>query len=239
MDCECQTDPLDYGKDDKLKNNKNATDLNQQKLYEVLGQLSLGVTELNPILHDERIKSQALLEENFKLRSELRATPVVCPDAVSRSNKEIHEHNGITTPAIVPNEKVIDSPQKKAIRKNKKRRGRSNINKSTDNDKDLISEKNKNLSCTVEQSSSQTSSAAKDPIVEPRSESNPVPNAGNSSKQLPNNNKGAWPKTLSSLQGTACFPISMKPSLATDIIPKLEPSKDRQSKIFMTTSSLC
>ena len=138
VDCECQTDPVDSCEDDRLKNNTGMADLNQQKLYEVPGQLSFGVTESNRILHEERTKSQTLLEENFKLKFELRAKEENT-DTLSTSNKEIQDHKDTTESVIVQTEKGIVSPQKSAKRKNKKRRGRSIVNKSTTNAEDKTS----------------------------------------------------------------------------------------------------
>ena len=102
--------PVDSCEDDRLKNNTGMAALNQQKLYEVLGQLSLGVTELNRILH-ERTKSQTLLEENFKLKYELRAKEENT-DTLSTSNKEIQDHKDTTESIIVQTEKGIVSPTK-------------------------------------------------------------------------------------------------------------------------------
>ena len=108
VDCECQTDPVDSCEDDRLKNNTGMAALNQQKLYEVLGQLSLGVTELNRILHEERTKSKTLLEENFKLKYELRAKEENT-DTLSTSNKEIQDHKDTTESVIVQTEKDISN----------------------------------------------------------------------------------------------------------------------------------
>ena len=202
VDCECQTDPVDSCEDDRLKNNTGMAALNQQKLYEVLGQLSLGVTELNRILHEERTKSQTLLEENFKLKYELRAKEENT-DTLSTSNKEIQDHKDTTESVIVQTEKDIVSPQKSAKRKNKRRRGRSVVNKSTTNAEENINIQSNPESSTTEPSSSQTSSAAKDPTVVEPSEANQSPES--SSKQSPNKtnriNNGAWPKNTVLIAG--------------------------------------
>ena len=202
VDCECQTDPVDSCEEDRMKNNTGMAGLNQQqKLYEVLGQLSLGVTELNRILHEERMKSQTLLEENFKLKFELRAKEENT-DTLSTSNKEIQDHKDTTESTIVQSEKGIVSPQKSAKRKNKKRRGRSAVNKSTTNAEDKISSQSNPESNTAEQSSSPTSSASKDPTVE-LSEASQSPKSSSKQSRSKTNmiNNGAWPKNTVLIAG--------------------------------------
>lgn len=201
MDCECQTDLIDSCEDDRPNYNKGSADFHQQKIYEVLGQLSFGVAELNRILHEERTKSQALLEENVKLKIELQAKEKNTV-ALFTTNKELQDHKGATESVIVQTKKGIDSPQKNAKRKNKKRRAQFIVNKPTTNVEDKIYSQSNPESSTAESSSLQTSSAAKDLNAENvEAKQNPE----NSRKQSPNNtnrtNNGVWPKSTVLIAG--------------------------------------
>ena len=178
VDCECQTDPVD-----PVEKQHRHGCFKSTKINEVLGQLSLGVTELTRILLEERTKFQTLLGENFKLKHELRAKEENT-DTLSTSNKEIQDHKDTTESVIVQTEKGIVSPRKSAKRKNKRRRRRSVVNKSTTNAEDNFNSQSNPESSTAEPSSSQTSSAAKDPTVVEPSEVNQSPES--SSKQSPN-----------------------------------------------------
>ena len=193
MHCECQTDLVDSCEDDRPNYNKGIADFHQQKIYEVLGQLSFGVAELNRTLHEEKTKSQALLEEYLKLKIELQAKEKNTASLFT-SDEEPQDHNGTTESVIVQTKKGIDSPQKSAKSKNKKRIGQSIVIKSTINVEDEISSQSNPDSSTAESSSLQTSSAAKDHTAE-NVEAKQSPES--SRKQSPNKtnrtNNGVWP----------------------------------------------
>ena len=130
MDCECQTVRMeDFGYASR-NNIVNTAEVKGLKLYEVICQLTKSLTELNRVLHKERVKSQALLEENFNLKVNICKTSVVYSNDQINANKTTHEHNDANQSFTIPNEKAIDSTLSNAKQKNKWRRSCFSIYKS-------------------------------------------------------------------------------------------------------------
>ena len=93
IDCECQTvamEDLGYA---SRNNIGDTAEMNQLKLYEVICQLTLSLTQLNRVLHEERIKSQALLGQHFNLKLNISKTSVVYSNDQISANKMTHEYD--------------------------------------------------------------------------------------------------------------------------------------------------
>ena len=195
MDCDCLTVRMeDFGYASR-NNIGNTAEMKNLKLYEVICQLIKSLTELNRVLHEERIKSQALLEENFNLKLNISKTSVVYSNDQISANKKTHEHNDANQSFAIPNEKAIDSTLSNAKQKNKRRRSRFNIYKSSNNDKGNL-HKGIHMVEPAPEPLLQKSSIVKDSIVahkEAKSGTRSSRKQPSKKENIDSVNQGAWP----------------------------------------------